>query len=371
MIRDAEQFCDGISITARESLSPEGRNTGDTAIEGEEEAHEPEETEVGHDQPMGKASVATDAAPLDSGSMIYDEQARPRLSFMMSIGSMGESGAISDERVPVTLTLTDIRRNCLSAKLTYGSYIMERDRQQRQPSTAFFFGAADALYAGDLREAAVLALGSATETQLDDDEVLRAVGYKLTEFDEDSTGVFEKVLEKRPEQPQSFRDLALVLAKRNKPGDRKRAAELLECVKQEPWGLQHNQIETIAATDLQWLNFLATKREEEESGDSNIETFTDGMPLDLRVVCTWNTTQTDVELIVTDPTGETCHSFHNLTRIGGLISRDFTHGLGPVEFSLRRAIPGKYTISVRLFSSIRSRRDPPTVACVSIWTRFC
>lgn len=63
--------------------------------------------------------------------------------------------------------------------------------------------------------------------------------------------------------------------------------------------------------------------------------------IDVRVVCVWNKdmtgnffcleiTKKDVSLIVEEPDLEKCYSFHNHTRNGGILSRDFTQGYGPV-----------------------------------------
>ena len=42
----------------------------------------------------------------------------------------------------------------------------------------------------------------------------------------------------------------------------------------------------------------------------------------------------DVSLQVMEPSGEVCSPFHNHTRSGGVLSRDFTSGYGPVVYSL-------------------------------------
>jgi ATP-dependent RNA helicase DHX57 len=41
-----------------------------------------------------------------------------------------------------------------------------------------------------------------------------------------------------------------------------------------------------------------------------------------------------------EPTGETCYSFHNKTSSGGMLSKDFTGGYGPEEYSIRYAPKG-------------------------------
>jgi len=93
------------------------------------------------------------------------------------------------------------------------------------------------------------------------------------------------------------------------------------------------------------------------------------MDIDLRIILEWSTDMSDMELHVTEPSGETCYTFNNNTTTGGLLSRDFTKGYGPEEYIVRQALPGDYHVSVKFFSAI-----PPTYsrvyAKVSIYTSW-
>jgi uncharacterized protein YfaP (DUF2135 family) len=73
------------------------------------------------------------------------------------------------------------------------------------------------------------------------------------------------------------------------------------------------------------------------------------LPLDLRVVLSWDSDNSDMDLWVTDPDGEKCFYSNRLTRQGGLISSDFTGGYGPEEFVLRDAKPGRYRVEAHYF----------------------
>lgn len=50
------------------------------------------------------------------------------------------------------------------------------------------------------------------------------------------------------------------------------------------------------------------------------------------------------------------------------MSRNFTHGYGPVEYLLRTAASGEYEILVELYSSMK--KVTGTTAVVKIWTHF-
>jgi len=74
-------------------------------------------------------------------------------------------------------------------------------------------------------------------------------------------------------------------------------------------------------------------------------------PVSIRVSLTWDTDNCDMDLWVTDPTGEKCFYEHQLTRIGGKISNDFTNGYGPEEFMIKRALNGKYLVQANYYGT--------------------
>lgn len=69
---------------------------------------------------------------------------------------------------------------------------------------------------------------------------------------------------------------------------------------------------------------------------------------DIRVTLQWDTDLNDLELHVTEPNDQICHVFHNKTKNGGLLSRDFSNGYGPEEYVLRDAVPGSYSVFSKL-----------------------
>lgn len=83
---------------------------------------------------------------------------------------------------------------------------------------------------------------------------------------------------------------------------------------------------------------------------------------DVRVVLLWDSLDSDIDLNVTDPAGERCDSEKELTASGGWRSRDITLGLGAESFMARRALPGDYEVSARVFGP----REGPMFAPVSL-----
>ena len=79
--------------------------------------------------------------------------------------------------------------------------------------------------------------------------------------------------------------------------------------------------------------------------------FQRSLPVDVRVVLSWDTPESDMDLHVIDPRGEVCYYSHPRTAIGGRMSADITQGLGPEEFLLKKAIPGRYKIKAKFFGT--------------------
>jgi len=182
----------------------------------------------------------------------------------------------------------------------------------------------------------------------------------------------------RPEEPQSYRDLALSLLRHPKLDMQchcQRGAYLLTKIIKGVWPQmkfeRYNQMEVVTLMD---LNKVMNLINEHNLGSSSIVhyQFVDQrlifLPkVDLRVVLQWHD-RADVELHVTDPNGDTCYSFHNMSKIGGLLSVDCPH-YGPEEFVLRHAIPGSYHIKAKLFHS-SSNNPTGTIATVTIYIRY-
>ncbi len=56
------------------------------------------------------------------------------------------------------------------------------------------------------------------------------------------------------------------------------------------------------------------------------------MEIDIRVTLAWDADMTNIELVVVEPNGDICNPFQNQTKCGGLLSKEFTRGYGPVEY---------------------------------------
>ena len=233
-------------------------------------------------------------------------------------------------------------------------------------STAFFLDAADILFDKKQPALAIRVLTNLAEMDLDNRHILRILGYRLLQASQAELAipVFRKVLELSPEEPQSYRDLGLALGAGRQY---QQAIDMLYEVVVRPWHERFPDVEIITLADLNAL--IATQGGKLDT--SRIDPrLIKNLPLDLRVVLTWDADNTDIDLWVTDPNGEKAFYGHQLTYQGGRMSLDFTGGYGPEEFSLKRAKPGKYKVEAQYFGDRRQAVTGPTTLQVRFATRF-
>jgi tetratricopeptide (TPR) repeat protein len=256
------------------------------------------------------------------------------------------------------------------------------ERKANESSPAFYLDCAD-FFAKAAPDLALRILTDIPELALDDGRLLRIAAHRLQQLGHLDLAIdlFEKVTHLRAEEPQSFRDLALALADRadaraaagdtsRARSDYERALQLLHKVVMNPWQ-RFEEIEVIALTEANRI--LA--RSEMSNLQSHITNPFDPrlvrrLDPDLRIVMTWDTDNTDIDLHVVEPTGEECFYSHNRTTIGGAMSRDFTQGYGPEEYVLRRLMPGQYTIRAQFFGNRDQRLVGPTTVQATIITHY-
>jgi len=251
----------------------------------------------------------------------------------------------------------------------YEAYL--RQRKDYAESSAFFLDCAD--YFREVKKddrIALRVLSNLAEMQLENAPLLRILAYRLQQLGKHELAVplFEEVLQMRGEEPQSRRDLALSLSRMEHP-DFSRAARLLWEVVKTTWDARFPGIEIIALHELNDL--MARGGKEADLAEAGIEKrFLDAVPVDLRVVLTWDADNTDIDLWVTDPAGETCIYNHNTTQTGGRMSHDFTRGYGPEVFTIRRALPGTYTVRVNYYGNTQQKLAGATTVQVEFQTSF-
>ncbi|MEX2213900.1 MAG: VIT domain-containing protein [Phycisphaeraceae bacterium] len=270
----------------------------------------------------------------------------------------------------------------------YAVYLDQRNAYAGSP--AFFFDTAGYFFKEKQPDLAVRVLTSVLDMQLEDPRLMRIVAYQLQEhgYLDMAINLFEKVLKLRPEEPQSYRDLALALGDRadrlrtgggntsaTQPGkafdDYSRAIGLLNEVVVQPWDDRFHGIEIIALIEANRMSTMIGRLPLKLDWIPPIDgRLTKNLDTDVRIVMRWDTDLTDIDLWVIEPSGEQCYYEHPLTTIGGSITRDMTGGYGPEAYSVRKAMPGSYTIKANFYGSSQQTLTGGTTIHATIYTNF-
>jgi Ca-activated chloride channel homolog len=256
------------------------------------------------------------------------------------------------------------RLKAASPDTAYAIYLDEKPGYAN--SSAFFLDCADILMDKGQRDLALRVLSNLAEMDLENRAVLRILGYRLVQAGMPALAIpiFEKVLRLAEEEPQSFRDLGLAYAANKQY---QQAIEQFNEVILRPWDGRFPEIETIVLADLNAIVATAGVKLDTSAIDPRLLM---NMPLDLRVLMTWDADNADMDLWVTDPNGEKCFYGAPASYQGGRMSRDFTQGYGPEEFSLRHAKPGKYKIEANYYGNRQQVVAGSTTLQVKLSTGF-
>ena len=264
-------------------------------------------------------------------------------------------------------------------------------------------------------------LSNMAEFKLEDATVWRSMGWRLREAGQYESAVlcFRHALRLRPEEGQSRRDLALVLAERAKAsiagGDFKKLEGNLQKEGQKSTGPDSkirvdgwmNQIIGEAKKDLAeamallkeaaFTNFA--RRSGRRSNDRQVSIvaleelnaliawceavkWPDGqkpaypeldaayrrdLPVKVRIVLSWDADETDIDLHVLEPDGEEAFYGHRRTSSGGFVSEDVTTGYGPEEY-LRKEGKGTFKILTNYFASHQTALTGAATVTATVYT---
>ena len=230
---------------------------------------------------------------------------------------------------------------------------------------SFYVDVADYFFKrGDLAQA-VLVVSNLAELSLEDAQLLRVLGYKLSSYKayKEAIEVFRKVVAIREEEPQSYRDLGLALAEDKQYQE---AVETLYKVVKNAWDERFGDVQLVTMND---INSLVARHKGIKTNFMD-KRLLKSEPVDIRVVLSWDTDNCDMDLWVTDPTDEKCFFDNKLTYLGGKISKDVTQGYGPEEFMLKKAPKGSYKIEADYFGTRSQKQLMPVTLRITFYTHF-
>lgn len=347
------------------------RDQGNVMIEADEVLEESVATDLDV-PPEGRERAAADAAAPGQANR------RSGGGFALFGGEKkskgGDAGSASASMTvqrwdPQTPYLAAIKGTAL--KDQYATYLQQRDQYAASPG--FYLDCAG-YFIIKQPQIGLRILSNLAEMKIEDVALLRVYAWRLQEAGQldRAEEILEQVLYLRDDEPQSHRDLALLLIQRyqqsNNQQDALRAARLLYDVVIKNWQ-RFAQIEVLALTELNDLlhDMPAALRQQCAFVDQRL---IQHLPVDVRIVLSWDADNTDVDLHVFEPSGEKAFYSHNRTSIGGYVSRDFTRGYGPEDYFVKQAMPGTYEIRCHYYGSRQQTLIGPCTVTATVFTNY-
>ncbi|MFD2565334.1 VIT domain-containing protein [Aquimarina rubra] len=214
-------------------------------------------------------------------------------------------------------------------------------------------------------------LSNIPETDFDNYELLKVYAYQLqaNHYNTQAVFIFKRILELRPEDSQSYRDLALAY---ENDGKCQEALNLLNSiVSGEIYENSKRRvfkgIENISKNE---IRTLVHKYKDDLDLSKIDKELLLPVTYDIRVTTDWNHNDTDIDLHIIDPNLEECYYSHNKTSIGGHMSQDMTEGFGPEEFTLKEAIKGTYFIKIKYYGDRYQKVENPTFMKVTMFKNY-
>lgn len=230
----------------------------------------------------------------------------------------------------------------------------------------------------------VLELGLSDEPQF-----LRIIAYKMKEIGLSTKNMellkiskilFERVLLIRDDEPQSHRDIclllermALILGNTNESKQYlEKAVGMMYNLIIKSWNqFDHIEMNICAEINhmLQTYKYLFNK--DMDSGNyTYLSEFIHEIKWDVRIVMCWDTDDTDIDLHVIQPNKEEVYYANRLSRIGGYNSYDVTRGYGPEEYRIVRAMPGNYEVFAKYYASHSQKFTGGTTVLLELYTNY-
>jgi tetratricopeptide (TPR) repeat protein len=315
------------------------------------------------------AGVATDSRDLQEVVVVGYGTTRKKdiTASSANIATPSGNGTFTAWKADIRTDYLDKLRSAAAAD-QYNVYLQLRKEHGQTP--LFYFNTSGFFLAAGKKALGLKILSNIAELDVENYELYKLLGYKLKELGETEAacGVFKKVLEWRPFEPQSYRDYGLAL---RDAGRYQQALDTLYLALVKNYDANVSALYPgIEETLLPEINNLVALEKDKVDASRIPKNILANMPVDIRVVLNWNMNNTDIDLWVTDPDNEKCYYAHKNTNIGGRISSDFTRGLGPEQFLLKKANKGTYKVEVNYYGDTQVKLAGPTTIMAEVYTGY-
>ena len=332
---------------------------------------------------------AASSAPMDMDISLACESA-DEMTLVPSASSetAGFGGAGSTAAVRVQPWMPDApylgaldKAKAAGGQAARDAYFQQRNSYAASPS--FFVDCAGWFMANGDADFGLRVLSNLAELRIEDAALLRVMAWRLREAGklEQALVTLRRVARLRSEDSQSYRDLALVLDElarlRFGEGDEdaarehaEEAARLYEKCAFTNWDRHPMSIALFAVEEYNVLRAWADAQTWRVAPDlpSLGEDLEGVLDCDLRITLAWDADETDVDIHVTEPSGEEAYYAHSLTMSGGRVSEDITDGYGPELYEIRKADDGVYRIRAHYYASHQQTVFGPATCTLTVYT---
>ena len=230
-------------------------------------------------------------------------------------------------------------------------------REKFRNSPGFYFECADFFFSKGEQEQALLILSNIIEIADNNSTLMRMAAYKMADSNclDEAIYILKEIIELRSEEPHSYRDLALVLVKKASQSKDKlekeqlysEAAGLYKKIIDSSW-YRENEFRGLSTILIEEYNNIILKSGKAFQLSPELK---DKLDLDLRIVISWDSDMTDVDLHIIQPDEEKVYYGNRVSKVGGRMSNDYTRGLGPEVYGIRQAIPGEYKVYGKIYGA--------------------
>lgn len=246
---------------------------------------------------------------------------------------------------------------------SYAIYLKLKKKYLWMPG--FYAEAAEVFWQKGMKGEALRVLSNLLEIEQNNTSWVKYISHTLLRMNmpEYAFPLFQRNFKARPNDPQSYRDLASCHAAL---GHHQQAVNLLAEALRRDWGKSYVGLKAILISELNHI--ISTSSQQLSIADIPDE-IQESKPLDLRILVEWIGDHFPLDVWVIDPTHEKAYYGNKLTKTGGLFSDNKDNDYGIEQYLIKEAIEGKYDIKFDYTLPNTSFLFPPS-ATVSIFKNY-
>lgn len=246
----------------------------------------------------------------------------------------------------------------------YQTYLNLRKEYLYNPT--FYYKIAYHFYQMGNVDTALLILSNIADLGLENHQLYRTLTFVYRSWNQPKEALHSalQVVKWRNFEPQNHRDLALAYEDAGHP--QKALNQLIKSLETNYMGEMNAVYEGIEDIILMDINRLLQEHPKLKTEPLE-KKFLGTLPVDFRVVFSWNMMDVDLDLHIIEPNGEECYYAHKKTEIGARFSKDFTRGYGPEQYLLRNNVKGNYEVKCNYFGDQFMAENGPPTAMIEIY----